>query len=164
MHQDDCWDGPGPALPSVILVGRAGLTARLFIAWWAWPPVFTQHPTNQHVKICKYTNTAIYIRAWPVYTKLHIRMYQHDSWPVGSRVHHKISVNFVTIEPDTCVGGGGVLYFHAAITTSCQILKYSSWIACFPVFHIMALSHKHQFCDEPHWAPHWQIKTATPIN
>ena len=33
MHWDDCWDGP--AWPGVILVGRAGLTAGLFIARWA---------------------------------------------------------------------------------------------------------------------------------
>ena len=56
--------------PSVILVGRAGLTARLFIARWAWPQFsHNTQPTN----MSKFVNTLtpIYIRAWPVYTKLH---------------------------------------------------------------------------------------------
>ena len=56
--------------PSVILVGRAGHAARLFIAEWAWPRFsHNTQPTN----MSKFVNTLtpIYIRAWPVYTKLH---------------------------------------------------------------------------------------------
>ena len=67
MHWADCWDGPWPG---VILVGRAGLLAGLFIAGWAGPQF--SHNT-QPANMSKFVNilTPIYIRAWPVYTELH---------------------------------------------------------------------------------------------
>ena len=63
----DCWDGP---CPGVILVERAGLLAGLFIARWAGQSF---HTTPRHGYMSKFVNTLtpIYIRAWPVYTKLH---------------------------------------------------------------------------------------------
>ena len=53
----DCWDGP---CPSVILVGRAGLLAGLFIAGWAGLEFSHNTQAWLHVKICKYTHTNLH--------------------------------------------------------------------------------------------------------